>query len=71
MLPIMARPRSIDPKAPTSRTVVLGIRFSERQLRELRKSAKASGVKVTELVRTLALTNAKGRAHHSPKKRAA
>jgi hypothetical protein len=69
MLPIMARPRSIDPKAPTSRTVVLGVRFSERQLRELRKQAKASGVKVAELVRTLALSKVK--VHHTGKRRAA
>jgi len=35
--------------------VVLGVRFSPRQLRELRKTAKARGMTVTELVRFGAL----------------
>jgi len=51
----MARPKSIDPTAKKSRTVVLGVRFSARQLRELRKAAKARGITVTELVRLSAL----------------
>ena len=51
----MARPKSIDPTAKKSRTVVLGVRFSARQLRELRKAAKAHGITVTELVRLNAL----------------
>jgi hypothetical protein len=64
----MARPRSIDPGAPKARIVVLGVRFSERQLRELRREAKVRGVKVTELVRQLALGNSK---RNAPKRRAA
>lgn len=51
MLSLMARPRSIDPTAKKSRTVVLGVRFSERQLAGLRRIAKARGITVTELVR--------------------
>jgi predicted transcriptional regulator len=51
----MARPKSIDPTAKQSRTVVLGVRFSARQLRELRKAAKSRGITVTELVRRSAL----------------
>ena len=51
----MARPKSIDPTAKQSRTVVLGVRVSPRQLRELRKAAKAHGITVTELVRLNAL----------------
>lgn len=51
----MARPKSIDPTAKQSRTVVLGVRFSARQMRELRKTAKARGMTVTELVRLNAL----------------
>jgi hypothetical protein len=52
----MPRPRSIDPTAKKPRIVVLGVRFSERQLVALRRVAKARGVSVTELVRTHALT---------------
>ena len=53
---IMARPKSIDPKSKS--TVVLGVRFSERQLRALRKAAKAKGVSVAQLVRAAALRQA-------------
>jgi len=53
---IMARPKSIDPAS--KRTVVLGVRFSERQLRALRKAAKAKGVSVAQLVRAAALRQA-------------
>lgn len=51
----MARPRSIDPHAKKSRTVVLGIRFSERQMTALRRLAKARGVSVAELVRSVSV----------------
>jgi hypothetical protein len=52
----MARPKSIDPKSKS--TVVLGVRFSERQLRALRKAAKAKGVSVAQLVRAAAMRHA-------------
>lgn len=55
----MARPRSIDPTAKKSRTVVLGVRFSARQLDALRRAAKARGLSVTELVRLQAMQAAK------------
>ncbi len=55
----MARPKSIDPTAKYSRTVVLGVRFSVRQMRELRKAAKTRGTTVTELVRLEALQAAR------------
>ena len=57
----MARPRSIDPTAKKSRTVVLGVRFSERQLATLRRIAKARGITVTELVRSSVIL------HHTSK----
>ena len=51
----MARPKSIDPSAKNGRTVVLGVRFSARQLQALRNVAKRQGITVTELVRTHAV----------------
>lgn len=67
MLPHMARPRSIDPTAKKSRTVVLGVRFSERQLAALRRQAKAAGVSVTEFVREIAVGSVQ--VHHTSKGR--
>jgi len=51
----MARPKSIDPTAKNGRTVVLGVRFSARQLHLLRGVAKRHGITVTELVRSRAV----------------
>jgi len=51
----MARPKSIDPTAKNGRTVVLGVRFSARQLHALRGVAKRHGITVTELVRSRAV----------------
>lgn len=51
----MVRPRIIDPSDKKNVTVVLGVRFSPRQMRALRKTAKARGMTVTELVRFGAL----------------
>lgn len=51
----MARPKTIDPTHPHATTVVLGVRFSARQLRLLRKFAKQRDLTATEFVRHSAL----------------
>jgi hypothetical protein len=58
LLSVMARPKSIDPTARHARTVVLGVRFSERQMKSLRKKAKAKGMSVAQLVRVAAMRQA-------------